>query len=199
MTETTAGTSATRNEIGDPDTSVGPPLPGIEVAIDVNAPGGGDNMGEVMTRGPHIMRGYFRDAVETEKVLDAQGWMHTGDLGRVDEKGHLHILGRSKELIIHGGFNVYPPEVEAALNDHPGVVQAAVVGRQVKGDEEVLAFVQVPADSDLTEAALKTFVQDKLAGYKRPARIILATTLPAAPTGKVLKHKLLDTFARDLS
>jgi len=198
MTETTAGTSATRNEIGDPDTSVGPPLPGIEVAIDTTAPGGGDAMGEVMTRGPHIMRGYFRNPVETEKVLDAQGWMHTGDLGRVDEKGHLHILGRSKELIIHGGFNVYPPEVEAALNDHPGVVQAAVVGRQIRGDEEVLAFVQVTADSTLTEAELKAFVHSKLAGYKRPARIILATDLPAAPTGKILKHKLLDTFAHAL-
>lgn len=163
MTETTAGTSATRNAIGDPDTSVGPPLPDIE------------------------------------KVLDAQGWMHTGDLGRVDDKGHLHILGRSKELIIHGGFNVYPPEVEAALNDHPGVVQAAVVGRQIGGDEEVLAFVQVSPDSTLTEDTLRAFVADRLAGYKRPARIILATELPAAPTGKILKHKLLDTFGAALT
>lgn len=199
MTETTAGTSATRNAIGDPDTSVGPPLPGIEVAIDVSAPGGGEAMGEVMTRGPHIMRGYFRNPDETEKVLDAQGWMHTGDLGRVDDKGHLHILGRSKELIIHGGFNVYPPEVEAALNDHPGVVQAAVVGRQIGGDEEVLAFVQISPDSTLTEDTLRAFVADRLAGYKRPARIILATELPAAPTGKILKHKLLDTFGAALT
>lgn len=198
MTETTAGTSATRNVIGDPDTSVGPPLPGIEVAIDVSAPGGGEAMGEVMTRGPHIMRGYFRNPDETDKVLDAQGWMHTGDLGRIDDKGHLHILGRSKELIIHGGFNVYPPEVEAALNDHPGVVQAAVVGRQISGDEEVLAFVQVAPNSNLNEETLKEFVRDRLTGYKRPARIILATQLPAAPTGKILKHKLLDTFAQAL-
>ncbi|WP_223424846.1 class I adenylate-forming enzyme family protein [Tateyamaria pelophila] len=199
MTETTAGTSATRNVIGDPDTSVGPPLPGIEVAIDASAPGGDAGMGEVMTRGPHIMRGYFRNPEETEKVLDAQGWMHTGDLGCLDAKGHLHILGRSKELIIHGGFNVYPPEVEAALNDHPGVVQAAVVGRQIEGNEEVLAFVQVAADSTLTEVALKDFVADRLAGYKRPARIILATALPAAPTGKILKHKLFEAFAQALA
>lgn len=198
MTETTAGTSATRNVIGDPDTSVGPPLPGIEVAIDVSAPGGGEAMGEVMTRGPHIMRGYFRNPDETDKVLDAQGWMHTGDLGRIDDKGHLHILGRSKELIIHGGFNVYPPEVEAALNDHPDVVQAAVVGRRIRGDEEVLAFVQVPPMSGLDEETLKEFVRDRLTGYKRPARIILAMQLPAAPTGKILKHKLLDTFAQAL-
>lgn len=199
MTETTAGTAATRNAIGDLDTSVGPPLPGVEIAIDVSVPGGSGTTGEVMTRGPHIMRGYFRNPSETEKVLDAQGWMHTGDLGRIDEKGHLHILGRSKELIIHGGFNVYPPEVEAALNDHPDVVQAAVIGRQIAGDEEVLAFVQVGLDTPLTEEILRAFVADRLAGYKRPARIILATALPAAPTGKILKHKLMDTFAQALA
>jgi long-chain acyl-CoA synthetase len=199
MTESTAGTAATRNKIGDPDISVGPPLPGIEVAIDVNVSGGGDAKGEVLTRGPHVMLGYFRNPKETEKVLDAQGWLHTGDLGRIDDAGNLHILGRSKELIIHGGFNVYPPEVEAALNDHPEVVQAAVVGRLTKGDEEVLAFVQVAPECALTEASLKQFVRGTLTGYKRPSRIILANELPAAPTGKVLKHKLLDTFAEQLS
>lgn len=156
-------------------------------------------MGAVMTRGPHIMRGYFRNPEETEKVLDAQGWMHTGDLGHIDEQGHLHILGRSRELIIRGGFNVYPPEVEAALNDHPDVVQAAVVGRQIAGDEEILAFVQVSPSTPITEDILKAFVGDRLAGYKRPARIIIATALPAAPTGKILKHKLLDAFANALT
>lgn len=199
MTETTAGTAATRNRIGDPDTSVGPPLPGIEVAIDADVPGGDGDMGEVMTRGPHIMRGYFRNPEATDAVLDAQGWMHTGDLGRLDEKGHLHILGRCKELIIHGGFNVYPPEVEAALNDHPEVVQAAVIGRAIDGDEEVLAFVQIGTGCALTEEGLKAFVARRLAGYKRPAQIILAHDLPAAPTGKVLKHKLLEVFAERLT
>ena len=85
------------------------------------------------------------------------------------------------------------------MNDHPEVVQAAVVGRLTEGDEEVLAFVQVPLGSALTEADLKEFVRGSLAGYKRPSRIILANELPAAPTGKVLKHKLLDTFSEQLS
>ena len=154
-------------------------------------------MGEVLTRGPNIMRGYFRNPDETAKVLQ-DGWLRTGDLGKLDEKGHLHILGRSKELIIHGGFNVYPPEVEAALNDHPGVVQAAVIGNAEGGDETVLAFCEVPDGSDLTENTLRAFVRDKLAGYKRPKRIILAQKLPAAATGKILKHKLLETFAAEL-
>jgi len=190
MTESTAGTAATRNAIGDPDTSVGPALPGIEIAIDEAVPGG-----EVLTRGPHVMKGYFRAPEETAKVLTADGWLRTGDLGRIDDRGHLHILGRAKELIIHGGFNVFPPEVEAALNDHPDVVQAAVVGRARGGDEEVLAFVQVPDGSTLEVDELRAFVAKRLAGYKRPEHFVLATSLPAAPTGKILKHKLLDTFA----
>ncbi|MEL6451125.1 MAG: class I adenylate-forming enzyme family protein [Pseudomonadota bacterium] len=199
MTESTAGTAATLNQIGDPDTSVGPALPGIEIKIDVDVSGGGDGMGEVLTRGPHVMRGYFRNPDATAEVLDAAGWLRTGDLGRIDAQGRLHILGRSKELIIHGGFNVYPPEVEAALNDHVDVIQAAVVGRRVAGDEEVLAFVQVRADTDLTEDALRAFVKARLAGYKRPARYVFAQSLPAAPTGKILKHKLIETFADRLA
>lgn len=196
LTESTAGTSATRNEIGDPDTSVGPPLPGVEIKID--APGA-DGAGEVLTRGPHVMNGYFRNPEATAAALDANGWLRTGDLGRIDEKGRLHILGRTKELIIHGGFNVYPPEVEAALNSHPEVVQCAVIGRPVKGDEQVLAFCQIPEGSDVTPEALSAHAAASLTGYKRPAHIILASALPASPTGKILKHKLLDHFAETIS
>ncbi len=198
LTETTAGVCVTRNPIGDPDISTGPPLPGVEIRIDEAVPGGGDGMGELLTRGPHVMKGYFRNPQETSRALDRQGWMHTGDLGRIDGRGYLHILGRSKELIIHGGFNVYPPEVEAALNDHPQVIQSAVIGRMVDGDEQVLAFVQVAKDDAPDPEELRRFVAGRLAGYKRPARIIIATELPAAPTGKILKHQLLDVFRDQL-
>lgn len=199
MTETTSGASATANPIGSPDTSVGPITLGTEARIDETVPGGGNGQGEVLVRGPHVMKGYYRNPVETAKALDADGWMHTGDLGKIDAEGRLHILGRSKELIIHGGFNVYPPEVEAALNDHPQVIQSAVIGRMKGGDEEVLAFAQV-AEGDMLDAAdLMAFVKERLAGYKRPSRIIICTHLPAAPTGKLLKHKLLETFADQLA
>jgi acyl-CoA synthetase (AMP-forming)/AMP-acid ligase II len=125
--------------------------------------------------------------------------MRSGDLGRIDGEGRLHILGRSKELIIHGGFNVYPPEVEAALNDHPKVIQSAVIGRMQDGDEKVLAFVQV-APGDLPDPEeLRRFVAARLTGYKRPSRIIVATELPAAATGKILKHKLLEHFEAELA
>lgn len=200
MTETTAGVCTTKSLIGDPDVSVGPPLDGVEVGIDEQVEGGGAGMGEVLTRGPHIMRGYFRNAEETAKVLDSDGWMHTGDLGKIDAEGRVHILGRSKELIIRGGFNVYPPEVEAAFNDHPRVVQSAVIGRKTAtGDEEVLAFVQISESDSLDVSALDAFVSERLSPYKRPSRIVLTKSLPAAPTGKLLKHKLLDHFADELS
>ncbi len=196
MTETCSGASATDNPIGSPDISVGPKTPGTEIMIDDQAPGGnGAGEGEVLVRGPHVMRGYYRNPAETEKALTPEGWLRTGDLGKIDEKGHLHILGRSKELIIHGGFNVYPPEVEAAINDHPQVIQCAVVGQLVAGDEKVLAFVQVAAEGDVSEEELRAFVGERLAGYKRPSRYIIATTLPAAPTGKILKHRLKEAFA----
>ncbi|MGR3760376.1 class I adenylate-forming enzyme family protein [Roseobacteraceae bacterium NS-SX3] len=200
MTETTAGICATKNSApGDADVSTGPALPGVEVRLDESVPGGGDGLGEVMVRGPNVMLGYYRNPEETARVLSPDGWLRTGDLGRFDGKGFLHIEGRCKELIIHGGFNVFPPEVEAALNAHPKVVQSAVVGRRVQGDEEVLAFVQV-AEGDAPDAEeLRAFAGRQLAGYKRPRQIILATALPAAPTGKILKHKLLEHFAEQLA
>ncbi|MFQ6550127.1 class I adenylate-forming enzyme family protein [Aestuariibius sp. 2305UL40-4] len=198
MTESTAGICATRHQKGDPDISVGRPLDGVEVCIDEAAQGGGDGIGEVQTRGPHVMCGYYKAPGETEKILGEGGWLHTGDLGRIDGEGRLHILGRSKELIIHGGFNVYPPEVEAALNDHPAVVQSAVIGQVADGDEQVLAFVQVGERAGVHEAELKAYVAERLAGYKRPSRIIIARSLPAAPTGKILKHRLLECFKAEL-
>ncbi|MFK7836290.1 MAG: class I adenylate-forming enzyme family protein [Sulfitobacter sp.] len=200
MTETSSGASATKNTLGSPDISVGPVTPDTQVLIDDQAPGGnGAGEGEVLVRGAHVMKGYYRNPVETEKALTADGWLRTGDLGKVDDQGHLHILGRSKELIIHGGFNVYPPEVEAALNDHPQVIQSAVIGRMKDGDEQVLAFVQIAEGDTLDAATLRGFVAERLAGYKRPNEIVIATSLPAAPTGKLLKHKLLDAFSDQLS
>ncbi|SLN23310.1 Long-chain-fatty-acid--CoA ligase [Falsiruegeria litorea R37] len=197
LTESTAGVSASNNDLGDPDISVGKALPGVKVRIDETVEGGSDGIGEVLTAGPHVMKGYYRNAEATDAALQ-DGWLRTGDLGYFDEHGRLHIAGRSKELIIHGGFNVYPPEVEAALNDHPQVIQSAVIGCTVEGDELVYAFVQA-AKGDLPDVEdLKGFAAARLAGYKRPSRIVVATELPAAPTGKILKHRLLDHFADQL-
>ena len=198
MTETTAGICATFYPIGVPDVSVGPPLPGVELQLDFTVPGAGEGLGEVLVRGDNVMPGYFRNPEETARVLDQDGWLRTGDLGRFDDNDLLHIDGRCKELIIHGGFNVFPPEVEAAVNAHPQVVQCAVVGRRVSGDEQVLAFVQV-AEGDAPDIdELKQFIAARLTGYKRPSQIIMAHALPAAPTGKLLKHRMLEHFADQL-
>ena len=194
MTETAAGSSGTRNAIGDPDTSVGPPLPGVEIRIDEGV-GNEPGTGEVLTRGPHIMAGYFRNPEATAAIMDGD-WLRTGDLGRIDEAGRLHIVGRAKELIIRGGFNVYPPEVERALNDHPAVVQCAVIGRPAGGTEDILAFVQTRGA--VSPEDLRAFAAERLSAYKRPTHILLVDALPAAPSGKVLKHKLFGHFAAEL-
>ena len=193
LTESTAGMATTSNALGDPDTSTGPPLPGVEIRIDETVPGGGDGMGEIVTRGPHVMRGYWGAPEATAEAL-RDGWFRTGDLGRIDEAGRVHVVGRAKELIIHGGFNVHPPEVEAALNEHPAVAQCAVVGRpRPGGDEDVVAFVELARPA--SEEELSAWARERLTGYKRPARIVTADALPCAPTGKVLKHELLGHFA----
>jgi len=192
MTETTAGVSGSSNAIGDSDISVGPPLPGVEIRLDMNM-GADAEVGEVLTKGAHIMKGYFRNPKATRAVMTEDGFLHTGDLGQIDDQGRLTIVGRAKELIIRGGFNVYPPEVEAALNDHPAVVQSAVIGHTVAGDEQVLAFVQVR--TKVAPEDLRAFAADRLAGYKRPSQIHIVEQLPAAATGKILKHLLATQFA----
>ena len=173
--------------------SVGRPLPGLLVKVldDKGQPVADGETGELHIKGPNVMLGYYRNPQATAAVLDSEGYLNTGDLVRFDASGNMHIAGRSKELIIHSGFNVYPPEVEAVIARHPEVVICAVVGRAVNGNEEVLAFVQRAAGSTLDAAALNAFIKPDLAAYKRPSEIIFMDALPAAPSGKVLKHQLL--------
>ena len=108
----------------------------------------------------------------------------------MNDEGHLYIAGRTKELIIRSGFNVYPAEVEAVLNAHEQVVQSAVVGRSVDGNEEVVAFVQLLPGAGVSVEELKAYTAQQLASYKRPTELIVLDALPAASTGKILKHKL---------
>jgi acyl-CoA synthetase (AMP-forming)/AMP-acid ligase II len=172
--------------------SVGRPLPGLDWKV-LNPQGQtvavGD-VGELHVRGPNVMRGYFRNPEATAAVIDGEGFLNTGDLVRLDTSGNVHIAGRSKELIIHSGFNVYPPEVEAVLASHPDVVLCAVLGEAVAGNENVIAYVQPSVGSGLDEAALQAFIKPLLTPYKRPARIVFMEQLPTAPSGKVLKHQL---------
>lgn len=172
---------------------VGRPLPGLEVRVlgPDGEPVPQGEVGELHVRGPGIMLGYFRNPHATAEVLSANGYLNTGDLVREEADGNLHIVGRSKELIIHSGFNVYPPEVEAAIAQHPEVLLCAVVGEQVAGNEQVVAWVQPVNGSSLNETALRDFISPLLAAYKRPGKIVFTAALPTAPSGKVLKHRLL--------
>jgi len=192
MTETTAGVSLTNHEKSNKDISVGQAFPGVLIKLDKDVPQAQDNIGEILVGGGGVMKGYYRNPTETKKAFTADGFLRTGDLGKYDDQGNLHIAGRSKELIIRGGFNVYPPEIEAALNDHPQVIQCAVIGHMVDGDEKVFAFVQASASDWPVENDLREFAAKTLTGYKRPSRIILSEHLPVAPSGKILKSELVN-------
>jgi acyl-CoA synthetase (AMP-forming)/AMP-acid ligase II len=153
--------------------------------------------GELWVRGPNVMRGYYRDPALTARTIDAEGWLNTGDIARRGPDGALFIVGRTKELIIHSGFNVYPVEVESVLNAHPAVTHSAVVGRSVEGNEEVVAFVELAPGANATPDELAHFAAESLAPYKRPAEILILPALPAAASGKILKHRLRALAARE--
>src|SRR6516164_6826542 len=197
ITECAPAIAGVRAETPRSDDAVGSLITGIEARLVESggaavAPG---EVGELHVRGPNVMRGYYRAPEATAAVIDAEGWFNTGDLARFEDDV-LYIVGRTKELIIRSGFNVYPPEVEAVLNEHPAVVQSAVIGRPVPGNEEVVAYVQLLPGSIATPADLMAHAARLLAPYKRPFEIIVLDTLPAASTGKILKHRLADA-ARD--
>ncbi len=184
LTEAAPTVSQTLLDAPRDDTSVGHAIPGVELRVDATD-------GKLFVRGPNVMLGYYRDPAGTAAVLDADGWLDTGDLARQGPDGALFIDGRSKELIIRSGFKVYPLEVETVLNAHPAVTQSAVVGRALQGgNEEVVAFVQPAAGKALTADELLDWAGARLAPYKRPARIVFMDNLPAAASGKVLKHRL---------
>ena len=191
ITECSPTIAFTRVDDPPQDTTVGPPIPGIEVRLvgRETAAAAPDAVGELHVRGPNVMLGYYKAPDLTAAVIDNDGWFNTGDLARFDGPS-LHIVGRTKELIIRSGFNVYPPEVEAVLAAHPAVAGCAVVGRQVPGNEEVIAFVQLRDGSSTSAEEIAAFAAQRLAPYKRPSEVILRQSLPATSAGKILKHQL---------
>jgi acyl-CoA synthetase (AMP-forming)/AMP-acid ligase II len=197
ITECSPGISGVRPDTPRFDHAVGAILPGLEARI-VRKDGtivANREIGELHVRGPNVMRGYYRAPDLTAKAIDPDGWFNTGDLARFEEDV-LFIVGRTKEMIIRSGFNVYPAEIEAVISTHPAVVQTAVVGRPVEGNEEVVAFVQLLKGSNVTVQDLMAHVAPQLTSYKRPSEIILTDALPATSTGKLLKHKLAESLRR---
>ena len=173
---------------------VGIPLPGVEMRVadpDTGLASRPGVVGEFQTRGPHVFSGYWRDPEKTARAFTDDGWFRTGDLGRCDENGRLEIKGRMKDLIISGGLNVYPSEVEQALAKHPAVEQCAVVGvPDAEWGESVSAFV-VSCARGVGARELIDYCRQSLASYKTPKRVVFVESLPRNAMGKVQKAKLL--------
>jgi long-chain acyl-CoA synthetase len=149
--------------------------------------------GEVFVRGDSVMKGYWRDDAATAKTL-RDGWLHTGDVGEIDARGYLTLKDRSKDLIISGGSNIYPREVEEVLQRHPGVAEVSVIGApDPEWGENVVAFV-VRRDAKVDEAALDALCLANIARFKRPKRYVFVDALPKSPYGKILKTELRKTL-----
>lgn len=192
MTEAAPTIAQTRLDAPRRDISSGPPIPGVEVRR-VDGDGNeaaADQVGEIWVRGPNVMKGYYHDPEQTAAALTPDGWLRTGDLGIQDDEGNITIVGRSKELIIRSGFNVYPTEVEGAINAHPDVLQSAVVGRVNGDNEDIVAYIEPVPGAPRDAQALQRWLRDRLSPYKIPTHIEYLDQLPAASTGKVLKKAL---------
>jgi long-chain acyl-CoA synthetase len=181
-----------RHKIG----SVGTPAGIVEIKIvdpeDNELPSG--ESGEIVIRGPNIMKGYFNKAEETDKVLQNR-WLHSGDIGRLDEGGYLYIVDRIKDLIISGGLNVYPTEVEEILYTHPAVEECAVVGMpHIEYGEAVSAFVKRKQGRECSEKDLIDHCKKFIASYKSPKKIMFVEELPKSPAGKILKREIRKSF-----
>ena len=194
LTETASTTTFNVSETERRAYSVGKPIWGTQTQIwdeDGKAlPPGKDNVAEVVTRGLHVMKGYLHDPQATADVFTG-GWFHTGDLGYVNDDGFLFIAGRKKELIIRGGYNVYPKEIEDVLFAHPAIAEAAVVGiPDERLGEEVMAFVTLQPEASLSAADVIAYCKERIAAYKYPRVVEFIDTLPKNTLGKVLKDEL---------
>jgi len=201
---TEAGTASATSPDDDAETvatTVGRPRPGFELRIvegdeEVATGGSADRAGEVVLRGPTVMAGYLDDPEATAQALSPDGWLRTGDLGVVDERGCLRIVGRVKDMFIVGGFNAYPAEIENALLRHPDVQQAAVIGIPDERLGEVgMAFVVPRAGAALTPEDVMAWSREEMANYKVPRRVEVVDELPLNATGKVEKNILRERAA----
>ena len=199
MTETLMNTSNPYDGARVPG-SVGPPLPGVAVRV-INAETGAvetapETIGTLEIKGPNVFAGYWQDEEKTRSEFTADGWFKTGDLGRVDRNGYVYIVGRAKDLVISGGYNVYPKEVESELDAIPGVAESAVFGvAHPDFGEGVTAAVVLKPGASLSETDILDAVRSRLARYKIPKRVLLVAELPRNTMGKVQKNVLRATNA----
>ena len=177
--------------------TVGPPLPGVSIRV-VDGEGKvreGGAVGEIEVRGHNVTPGYWRQPDKTAESFTADGWFRTGDVGALDDAGYLSIVGRAKDLIISGGLNVYPKEIEERIDALPGVVESAVVGvPDADFGEAVVAVVVARASHALTESGIVDALKAEIAGFKVPKRVLFVDELPRNAMGKVQKNVLRRSF-----
>jgi fatty-acyl-CoA synthase len=181
---------------------VGKPLPHTEVKIvDVVSgeivPRG--TPGELCTRGYMVMKGYYKNAEATQKAIDKDGWLHSGDLATMDANGYCKITGRAKDVIIRGGENIYPREIEEFLYTCPGISDVQVIGvADPKYGEQVVAWVRLEANAKLTSEDIRKFCEGKIANYKIPKSVKIVDSFPMTITGKIQKFKMREVSTKEL-
>lgn len=175
--------------------SIGVPLPSTIVSIQDEEckPLGTGESGELCVKGPQVMKGYWQRPDETAKVIDAEGWLHTGDVAKMDEKGFLYIVDRKKDMILVSGFNVYPNEIEDVIASHAGVLEVAAVGVVDDKSGEAVKVVIVRKDPALTAEQIKAYCRTSLTGYKQPRYIEFRDELPKSNVGKILRRELRES------
>jgi fatty-acyl-CoA synthase len=155
--------------------------------------------GEFLARGYCVMRGYWNDPERTAEAIDENGWMHTGDLATMDEQGYVRVVGRIKDMVIRGGENIYPREIEEFLYTHPAVADVQVIGvPDERYGEELMAWIVRRPGAELTEDAIREFCRSRIAHYKVPRYVKFVDSFPMTVTGKVQKFKMRDTAIEEL-
>jgi long-chain acyl-CoA synthetase len=196
LTETSPAVCINPLDVDQYTGSIGLPIPSTEVAIrddegrflGIGAPG------ELWVRGPQVMEGYWQREDETARTIDADGWLRTGDVATIDERGFVRIVDRKKDMILVSGFNVYPNEVEEVVAAHPGVLEVGAIGVPDTRSGEAVRLVVAKRDPGLTEEALRTHCERHLARYKCPRSIVFTDELPKSNVGKILRRALRDRF-----
>ncbi|MDO5504767.1 MAG: AMP-binding protein [Pseudoxanthomonas suwonensis] len=194
LTETSPAVCINPLDIPEYNGSIGLPVPSTDVCVkdeDGNILPLGE-IGELCVKGPQVMAGYWQRPDETAKAIDAEGWLHTGDMARIDDKGYVYIVDRKKDMILVSGFNVYPNEVEDVIAALPGVLEVAAVGVPDEKSGEVVKLFVVRKDDSLTEQRIRDHARHELTGYKRPQYIEFRDELPKTNVGKILRKALRD-------
>ena len=195
LTETSPACCMNPLDLAEFNGAIGLPIPSTDCCLkdEEGKLVGGDGVGELCVKGPQVMAGYWKRPEETAKVIDGEGWLHTGDMARMDEKGFFFIVDRKKDMILVSGFNVYPNEIEDVIAMMPGVLEVAAVGVPDEKSGEAVKVVVVRKDPALTAEQIKAFCKENLTGYKLPKIVEFRTELPKSNVGKILRRELRDS------